>query len=804
LALISVPAELAADRTPFHFLRHKQALSDPKLPETDDRWSIAVAIDFGTTGTLLAITFREVFGRGAAQLLKGVFTIKPGEIADEISGDKQPTVLLVDEAAPHVLKAFGSAALKAFGNATDKQKEVARINPAEAAKIKPGLFFKNFKMSLYSGDQSRLDEMRVEPSTEFAVDIASAVAAGAGSSGAGGVPSPSDRSVPALTLVQRTLEYCKAQALEYLTSRMRDAAKTTIKWVLTCPAIWTDEAKGLMRTAAYKAGLVPHEHSDNLMIVLEPEAAILASLSDCAPGALAEDSSSPSDVGGRSSLFKAGTTVLVADCGGGTVDFTVEQVVKAADPGPLALKELVPSSGGNWGATNVDKSFSNFVRDLLGNDLYNMLDTSAILSLMNSFESRKLTIDGESDNEHEIQVDMRDVIDSLDQNVDGGFVVSQLEVLVDSFNTKYRAHYEEQRRLQLQVGFGSASASAAAGAAGGKGGMDVDGDSDEEDWLVSLNRKNRRLKISPVVTRSFFARSVCDIVGHTAHLLRDKIPGGKVDVVLLAGGYSQSPMLQRAMKRAFENEHTAVILPRRPGQAVVLGAALFALMPSAITQRVMKYSWGFLTQETYNPAFHEEFHKRRQGGRDVVNVLLPAVQKGMVVDVGHKFIKVLNPSRAKQKKLNFYLYRVDDTIHDPFEVDKRTVIVKHKSYGATFVHPDTKEVSEEEKAAAIAIKIGGRGLPVEQRAVELEIHFGESEITAKARSLVRNKERKLEIRYGAPGTAHGAPFGSLAPTAGMEEDEEEYYDDSEEEEEGDGDADGGAERMQALALAERR
>jgi molecular chaperone DnaK (HSP70) len=737
-----------------------------------ERWSIAIAIDFGTTGTALAITFPADKNKKLHQLLETVTPVKPGDISDQISGDKQPTVLLLDEEEPHGLIAFGRAARTKYAQTDDATGARARASK--------GLFFKNFKMSLYAGDQRHLMNMMVEPSTEFAVDSRLASAPGAGGSGTTDTAHASRTAVPAVTLVQRTLEYCKAQALEYLASRMRDADKLKKKWVITCPAIWTEEAKSLMRRAAFNAGLIEYENSDNLMIVLEPEAAILASLSDCAPALVdlpAGDPGSPADgasagakKGGAAaaldgeassrygSLFKVGTTVLVADCGGGTVDYTVEQVVKAADPGPLALKELCAPSGGSWGAVNVDVNFSNFMKELLGNERFEALDTLVKLELLTAWETEKLTVGGVDEEKDTISLKVADLIESLDQNLDDGFTKGDMKELVEEYNKKHKKHYQKLKEEQQKLANGAAAGagegtptSGSGGSAGAKGGDD--GDSDEEDEPVTWLPKGQKIRISPVVTRSFFAPVINAIVGHTATLLKEKLPGGKADVVLVAGGFAQSPMLQRSMKQAFENEHTAVILPRRPGQAVVLGAALFALMPSAITERVMKYSWGFLAQETYDPAIHEPIHKKRQHGKDTVSIVLPAVQIGQTVKVGHVFKQTLYASTPQQKYMEFRLFRVSERIHDPFDNeiwDKRTVAVKDKHPYQEWVHKDTREVSTvDDLAATISIRIGSRGLPAADRTVDLEIHFGEAEIEAKAISHLTKKEQKLLITYGA-------------------------------------------------------
>jgi len=44
-------------------------------------------------------------------------------------------------------------------------------------------------------------------------------------------------------------------------------------WVLTVPALWSEEHKMFMRKAAVEAGIVESTNSSNLLLCLEPEGA---------------------------------------------------------------------------------------------------------------------------------------------------------------------------------------------------------------------------------------------------------------------------------------------------------------------------------------------------------------------------------------------------------------------------------------------------------------------------------------------------------------------------------------------------
>jgi len=48
---------------------------------------------------------------------------------------------------------------------------------------------------------------------------------------------------------------------------------TKIKWVVTVPALWSEEHKFFMRKAAVEAEIIDNPNSNNLILCLEPEGA---------------------------------------------------------------------------------------------------------------------------------------------------------------------------------------------------------------------------------------------------------------------------------------------------------------------------------------------------------------------------------------------------------------------------------------------------------------------------------------------------------------------------------------------------
>ena len=143
------------------------------------------------------------------------------------------------------------------------------------------------------------------------------------------------------TIMTATLKFVKTSALEVIgTAIGSQIDPSQIKWVITVPAIWTEPAKRIMRTCAQKAGLVGDVDSKMVVIALEPECAaeyVARSLRQTDP-------------------FLVGTKFMVLDCGGGTVDITIQCVDAIREGGGPDLHILSVPGGGDWGSSRVDRA----------------------------------------------------------------------------------------------------------------------------------------------------------------------------------------------------------------------------------------------------------------------------------------------------------------------------------------------------------------------------------------------------------------------------------------------------------------
>ncbi|XP_017542673.1 heat shock 70 kDa protein 12A-like isoform X2 [Pygocentrus nattereri] len=170
----------------------------------------------------------------------------------------------------------------------------------------------------------------------------------------------------AMKVFSESLKYMKEHALEMIGKHTSDMTffASDATWVLTVPAIWSAAAKQFMREAAIEAGLVTQSEPERLIVALEPEAASVW----CKQ--LPYDHFINEILKDAEKIEQApGTQYMVVDCGGGTIDITVHEVVEHG-----RLKELHKASGNNMGGQTVDKNFKSFLREIFSNEIFDKFE----------------------------------------------------------------------------------------------------------------------------------------------------------------------------------------------------------------------------------------------------------------------------------------------------------------------------------------------------------------------------------------------------------------------------------------------
>ncbi|ETO18965.1 hypothetical protein RFI_18273, partial [Reticulomyxa filosa] len=125
------------------------------------------------------------------------------------------------------------------------------------------------------------------------------------------------------------LKFCKQKAIEYFKQNHITINENKIQWVITVPAIWSEEAKGLMKQWAQQAEIWSPSIPNQLLMYLN----------------LNVQAYNPNTV-----QFKTGDCYVMMDLGAGTADIVCHEII-----GPFEVREMISSFGGPWGSSYIDK-----------------------------------------------------------------------------------------------------------------------------------------------------------------------------------------------------------------------------------------------------------------------------------------------------------------------------------------------------------------------------------------------------------------------------------------------------------------
>ncbi|KAK1760334.1 hypothetical protein QBC47DRAFT_3712 [Echria macrotheca] len=143
------------------------------------------------------------------------------------------------------------------------------------------------------------------------------------------------------------------------------------QFVITVPAIWSDQAK----TATLNAARLAHADMKFVSpedLVTEPEAAALYALQSF-----------------RNRGFKTGDTFVLCDAGGGTVDLISYKITSLYPR--MQVKEVVSATGAAVGSMMINNGFERYLRQILGDDvLARMKDKGGVAfnAVMREFDQK--------------------------------------------------------------------------------------------------------------------------------------------------------------------------------------------------------------------------------------------------------------------------------------------------------------------------------------------------------------------------------------------------------------------------------
>lgn len=192
--------------------------------------------------------------------------------------------------------------------------------------------------------------------------------------------------------------------MDTLTRRYGESfmASTTVGWVLTCPAVWSDAAKNTTLQAAERAGM---GSKADIQMISEPEAAAVYTLKAIQPNHL-----------------NVGDNFIVCDAGGGTVDLIAYKIVSLK---PLRVEESAVGTGGLCGSAFLNYRFEEHVRARLGQSRFDEMKLKKNktwqmgLRYFEEFVKRNFN----EDEYQEVNVPFPGLPDDEEAGLDSGFLV---------------------------------------------------------------------------------------------------------------------------------------------------------------------------------------------------------------------------------------------------------------------------------------------------------------------------------------------------------------------------------------------
>ena len=153
---------------------------------------------------------------------------------------------------------------------------------------------------------------------------------------------PPTHTYPATKLTADYIRELRNHTLKAIKLKLGNAVvdNTAVEYTFTVPAIWDEHAKAATIACAKAAGC-----EGPIGIVSEPEAAILYTIES-----LGEE------------VLKEGSTIIMCDAGGGTVDLISYLVVSLK---PLIVKEIVVGDGNKCGSVYLNRIFCEKLKELI-------------------------------------------------------------------------------------------------------------------------------------------------------------------------------------------------------------------------------------------------------------------------------------------------------------------------------------------------------------------------------------------------------------------------------------------------------
>jgi molecular chaperone DnaK (HSP70) len=301
-------------------------------------------------------------------------------------------------------------------------------------------------------------------------------------------------------------------------------------------------------------------------------------------------------------LDSPGTTYMIVDCGGGTVDLTTRKLLEDKQ-----LSEVTERAGDFCGSTFIDKEFLKALRKILGDRAINSLRDNHYGQMQYMIQefclNAKLPFTGVKSEFNSYELDIEDVVPVVMQ-----YVTEEVEDMME-----------------------------------------------EADWLIEFGYKDIKAMFDPIVER------IITMIQMQLDNNRETC-----SAMFLVGGFGQSKYLQKRIKQKFQKRIKNILVPLHPIAAVSRGAVLYGLsminsapnldrmnsLKFAIMERKLKYTYGIRVCRAWKEG--DPIKRKRPNGR--IYKFRSLAQRGTVVKVNQEFTLEIVPEHASQDTITFHIY----------------------------------------------------------------------------------------------------------------------------------------------------
>ncbi|KAG9304705.1 hypothetical protein G9A89_016184 [Geosiphon pyriformis] len=288
-----------------------------------------------------------------------------------------------------------------------------------------------------------------------------------------------------------------------------------VQIVMTVPAEFDDTAKAILRYCAYQARLLDIEESSNLIFTTEPEAAAIYCLHYL-----------------REYPLRENEPFMVVDCGGGTVDLTIRNLLSQRKIGEITMR-----TGGLCGSSYVDREFLKYLSKILGMAaVQNLIEKhyGQLQYLIQEFFVRRVKIpfNGNATEFEPATLDLEDYCPAVIQYV--------TPYIADKMKTA--------------------------------------------EWQIDLNFPEVK-KMFDLVVKEILALIDAQI----------KASPSSCQAIFLVGGFGESPYVLKRVREAFGSIIPLICVGHQPTTAIVRGAVLIIfcrINTHTIQSRVIKWTYG--------------------------------------------------------------------------------------------------------------------------------------------------------------------------------------------------------------------